>query len=385
MKRRGIGPFLPNLVLALAVISCDGGKGPGPEHEGGRKILPASEVHEGWYFGAGRTVMIEGTVNGDVYAAGGLVDVSGVVNGDLIVAGGEVSVSGTVTDDIRATGGNIRIGGKVGKNVTVAGGTVTIIRGAKIEGGLLAGCGNLQISGEVTKDVQAGAGSAVVSGTIGRNLNIEAEELTVLQGASIGGNVKARLADKERMSIADGTVRGKIDFENSEAKHASRILWYTPGMFWFKVLWAVWLLVLGLAFFMIFRKTFIAYATTVRRRTVVSALWGLAGLLLLPFVMAVLTVTIAGIPLMFLLFDIYLWLALLSQLSLALLLGDLIFRNIQETGWAPFWAFLVGLLILQALSFIPYLCALIAIVNLVLGFGALVVLLGEAWRARRAA
>lgn len=385
MKKQRVGVVVLNLLLALTVLSCDGGGGRREEHGGARKIIPASEVHEGWYFGAGEAVMIEGTVNGDVYAAGGVVDISGVVNGDVIAAGGEVNISGTVTDDVRAAGGNLRVAGRVGKNVTIGGGNVTIVRGARIEGGLLAGCGNLQISGEVKKDVQVSAQNIVVSGSIGRNLGVEGEKLTILPGARIAGNVNARLADKDGMVIADSTVAGRTEFVKSEAGETTRMLWQTPGMFWFKVLWSGWLLVLGMVFFALFRRTFIAYATTVRRRTILSGLWGLAGLVGIPLAMAVLILTIAGIPLMLLLFDVYLWLALFSQLSLALLLGELVFRNSQEVGWAPFWAFLVGLLIVRALSFIPYLGMLILIVGLVLGFGALVVLIGEAWLARRAA
>jgi hypothetical protein len=44
----------------------------------------------------------------------------------------------------------------------------------------------------------------------------------------------------------------------------------------------------------------------------------------------------------------------------------------------------VGLLIVQAFTFIPYVGWLIIVVGLILGFGAIELLLGEGWKAVRA-
>ncbi len=99
--------------------------------------------------------------------------------------------------------------------------------------------------------------------------------------------------------------------------------------------------------------------------------------------MLILAITIVGIPFAILILDLCFWLACLSQLSTALLVGDLIFRNRESAGWAPFWSFTVGLLIVQALTFIPIVGCLIVVVGLVLGFGALELILAEGYKAWR--
>ena len=94
------------LLFGLVAVSCNGW-----EHQQDRKTkrvsLGANEVHNGWYFGAGDEVVIEGTVNGDAYVAGGYVEIDGTINGDLLVAGGMVTINGKVTDHVRGAGGTI--------------------------------------------------------------------------------------------------------------------------------------------------------------------------------------------------------------------------------------------------------------------------------------
>jgi cytoskeletal protein CcmA (bactofilin family) len=371
-------------VLAVVLVSCTGREGVRYRDGTETVIVPASEVHDGWYFAAGPRVIIEGTINGDLYAAGGTLEISGTVNGDLLVAGGEVNVSGTVSDDIRAAGGTVRIEGKVGKNITVAGGNVSITRKAEVLGGVLAFCGNLQVSGSVGKDLMAFGEFTAVSGNVGGNVTVHGKEFATLPGSKIGGNVKAYLGDESRMKIAEGSVLGKAEFVSSPGRQPATILGYSAGMFWFKILWAVWLFLTGLLLFAAFRKIFVRYATLLRERTVSTILWGIAGLVVLPIIIVILALSIVGIPFAILVFDLCVWTVYLSQLSTGLFVGDLIFRNRESGGFGPFWAFTVGLLIVQAFTFIPYVGWLIIVVGLILGIGAIELLLGEGWKAVRA-
>ena len=369
------------VVVAFVLVSCnEGDKSQEPPET---TILPASAVHDGWYFAGAGKVIIEGTVNGDVYAAGGAVEISGTVNGDVLVAGGDVTVSGTVSDDIRAAGGSIRIDGKVGKNVTAAGGNISVGRRAEISGGVLAFGGSVQVSGSVTRDLMAFAGKMAISGNVGGDVSFHGDEFTTLEGAKVAGSVKVWLADETRMKIADGVVSGKVDFEKLSGEQPPTILGHSRGMFWFKILWTIWLFLTGLLLFAFFRKFFGKYSAVLRQRTLSTALWGIAGILLLPIAMVILAFTIVGIPFAILVLDLCFWLAYLSQLSTALLVGDLIFRNREAAGWAPFWSFAVGLLIVRVLSFIPVLGWLIVIVGLVLGFGALEQLIVEGYKSWR--
>jgi hypothetical protein len=256
-------------------------------------------------------------------------------------------------------------------------------RKAEVSGSVLAFAGNVQVSGSVAKDLMASAGTATVSGTVGGDVSFHGEEFTTLPGAKVAGSAKIRVGDESRMKIADGTVSGKVDFEKFVGKQTPTILGHSRGMFWFKILWTVWLFLTGLILFVFFRKVFGKYCAVLRQRTLSTVLWGIGGIVVLPIVMLILAITIIGIPFAIFIFDLCVWLAYLSQLSTALLVGDLIFRNRESAGWAPFWSFTVGLLIVQVLTFIPIVGSLIVITGLILGFGALERLIREGYKAWR--
>jgi cytoskeletal protein CcmA (bactofilin family) len=381
MTVKQLSRWLLIVAIACVLVSCSEGDNSRDVAE--TVIFPASEIHEGWYFAAGNKVIIAGTINGDVFVAGGIVEVSGTVNGDLLLAGGDVTVSGVITDDIRAAGGTVRIEGKVGKNITAAGGNVSVGRQAEVSGDVLAFCGSLQLSGRVAGDLMIYAGTAAVSGNIGGDVTVAGEEFAILPGAKVAGNVRVSLGDKSRMKITDGTVTGTVDFVKSVSKHPPTILGYSRELFWFKIFWTVWLFLTGLVLFAFFRKAFGKYRAVLRQRTVAALLWGIAGIVVLPMVIVILAVTIVGLPFAILLFDLCIWLTYLSQLSTAFLVGDLIFRKPESAGWGPFLSFAAGLLIVQLLSFIPFVSWLIVGAGLLLGFGALALLLGEGYKSWR--
>ncbi len=369
--------------LAFSMNSCNEGFY-SREKKMKRVLLPANEVHQGWYFAAGDQVVIEGTINGDAYVAGGFVEVDGTINGDLLVAGGMVTVGGTVSDDIRAVGGTLQFNGKVGKNVSAAGGSVTIAKSAAINGSVLAACGNLEVVGTISRGAKIAAGDAGVSGTIKGNVDFAGGRFTALPGAKIGGNIEARVREKEHVEITEGTVLGTVKILTAERGQIRRILGYHAWRFWSKILWACSLLLTGLALIFVFPKQLIGIGSTIGHRPGTTLLWGIGGLILIPISFGVLFITIIGIPLGLLLLAIFLWLCYLSQLSLGVLVGHRLLGTEKKKGWNLFWGFAVGVLIVQALTFIPYVRFLVVVAGLVFGIGAILLVLKSEVRLRPA-
>ncbi len=349
-----------------------------------RVVLAANEVHEGWYFAAGDQVVIEGTINGDAYVAGGIVEVEGTVNGDLLVAGGMVTVGGTVTDDIRAAGGTVRFSGKVGKNISVAGGSVIVAKSAHVSGNLLAACGNLEITGAIDKEARVASGDAGISGTIKGNVDFAGDYLSVPQGANLGGNLNARVTEKQNVKIAEGTVHGKVDVSLEEMRHAARILGYSAWRFWFKIVWACSLILAGLIAVFLFPTQIKKIGSTITQRLGETSIWGILGIIVIPIVSVVLCVTIIGIPVGVFALTIFLWMLYLSQLSLGVVLADRLFVLERKTGWNLFGAIAVGVILMQALTFIPYLGFLVNLAAVILGVGAILLIVREETRHFRA-
>jgi cytoskeletal protein CcmA (bactofilin family) len=359
------------VLLAVMAWGCSGDQ---RGSEGNRTIiLPAGETHDGWYFAAGQRVIINGTVNGDAYIAAGQVEINGVINGDLLVAGGDLEIGGNITDDLRAAGGNVRMNGSVGKNASVAGGNVTVRPTALIKGGLLTACGSLTQGGSVEKDLRAEVGEMEVTGSVGMNTDVAGGRLTVRRGATIGGNLTAILSQKDRSEIAEGAVKGSISLRQKE-EAPSRILGIPSGTFIFKAFWFGSLLVTGLVLFLLSRRTFADYGAAALNRFGMSLLWGLLVVIGTPIVALILCITLIGIPPGLILLALYLIVLYLSQLSAGLAAGMKLFGLNATSGWILYFAFVVGTLIYQGLSLIPVLGILLEIFVLLLGSGAIVLL-----------
>jgi hypothetical protein len=333
-------------------------------------VLPAGEVHEGWYFAGGDQVVIQGTINGDAYIAAATVDVEGTVNGDLIVAGGQVVVRGIVSDDVRAAGGSVRFSGEAGKNVTVVGGQVYLERGSRIDGGLLAAGGNVQIDGSIAKDVMVSAGDVGMAGSAGGNVSFTGGRFEAMQGASIGGSLTALVNEEGDVVVPDRVVGGKVDITTGRSEKERTVLGFGVFRFCFKVVWACGLVIIACILTFASPRLTASLGTTIASRPGATALWGFLGLVLVPIAILILCLTIIGIPIGLLLLTVYLWLLYVSELSLGVLVGKWIGGIEGKQGWALLWPVAAGTVIVQILLFIPYVRAVVIIASLVFGLGA---------------
>lgn len=370
--------------LGIGLPACRPSGDTGTPNDKKTTVLPAGEVHEGWYFAAGDRVVINGTVNGDAYIAGGSVEVNGTINGDLLAAGGNVRVAGKVTDDARVAGAAVEISGEVGKNVTAAGGTVSVGKSGVVGGGLLAAGGTVEVSGAVRKDLVLAGATAEITGTVDGNVRVAGDHIGIYRGAMIAGSLSVTSASKEKVRVDEGTVKGPVTFEEHKVHQGTTILGFRPFRFWLKLIWIGGLLLTGLVFYLLTRKGFADYTKIVKRQAGMGLLWGLAGVIGIPIVCIILFVTVIGLPLGLILLALYLILLYLSQLSLGVLAGDLLFKTEQKSGWIIFWAFAAGMVLFQILSFIPILGALLEIAALLLGSGAFILLIRKAYAPAQA-
>ena len=116
---------------------------------------------------AGTVVVEEGeTVNG-FRAFAGTVIVRGTVTGDLEAYGGNVVVAetGTVDGRVRAYGGSVHIAGQVNRNTVAYGGSITVAESGIVYGNFGAFGGTVTVAGTVSGDVNAVADTIVLADT----------------------------------------------------------------------------------------------------------------------------------------------------------------------------------------------------------------------------
>ena len=381
MKTRTMSIAAVLLFSILPAFSCRAPESQGDERR--RVVLPAGEVHEGWYFAAGDQVIVEGTINGDAYVAGGMVVIDGTINGQLYVAGGQVDVSGTVADRILAAGGMIRFTGKTGKSVTAAGGTVIVGKGATIGENFLAAGGNLQVNGTIDRDAKIGGGEVQITGGVNGSLDAAADRFTLYKGAKVSGNLNVTSNDTSKVKIADGTVLGKTTINMGAAEVKTHILGMSTGSFWLKIIFFLSLFATALVLAFVFPNQLASIGTTIISRPGTSALWGLIALIMVPIVVLLSFATVIGVPLGLFLLLLYFWFLYLSQLSLGVALAQRMLGISGKHGWSLFGAIALGLLIVLILTFVPYLRMLVYLAGAVVGVGALVMITRDECKAVR--
>ncbi len=367
------------LLFGLVAVSCNGW-----EHQQDRKtkrvFIGANEVHNGWYFGAGDEVVIEGTVNGDAYIAGGYVEIDGTINGDLLVAGGMVAINGKVSDHVRGAGGTIFVQGEVGKDVTVAGGTVRIGHNAAIAGYLLAAGGSLDISGTVAKEVRIASNDAAINGSINGDLEFAGNHLSVPAGGHVLGNLKAFVKEKDHVVISEGSVGGNVEITVKETKERTEFLGHSTWKLWLRFFWFLGLIFAGMVIVLLIPSKLRKVGTTIITRLGEAAIWGILTIIAAPVVVMILFITLVGIPAALFILTLFLWLLYLSQFALGIVIAEKLFRLEGKSRLAIFGALVVGMIIVEIAIVIPYLGVLVCLASCILGVGSVLLVAREMWQ-----
>jgi cytoskeletal protein CcmA (bactofilin family) len=361
------------------------------ETRGGQNVtIGANEVVEDDLYVAANTVTVEGTVRGDLVAAGGTVRVDGgTVEGDVISAGQTVIINGMVEDDVRIAGQALLVGedAQVEDDLIAAGYSLETEPGSTVGGELLYG-----------------GYQALVAGNVGENLRggMTAFELA----AEVGGNVNVdlRYESSSRGDIAPGAqIDGDVSYEQRPAEEVQPAQRGALAVLLESVRRFVVLLLIGLLLVWLAPRLVRGVADTLRSQPLLSLGWGVLDFLivgvlvfivlaatillaivfglvtlggLIPAIVSIGVLTDAVLVVAFLISISYLAPVVVSFLGGRMLLGQ--FQPNRASGRVL--PLVIGVLLYVILRAIPILGAVVALVVVLLGLGALSV---WAWRTVR--
>lgn len=309
--------------------------------------------------GGGATVVVgaDETVE-SVEAVAGTIVIRGSVTGDVSGAAGTIHVteSGRVDGSVEAAAGTVRIDGQVDGDVSAGAGTLDVTETARIGGDLDAGAGYISIDGQVDGDVTVGAETVVLgpNARVGGDVRYDAETLTRDPGATVEGRVV-----RETRGAGGANVVGSV-------------------------VGAVYELLANLLFGAILLFAFPDFSASVASRVGASPVRtggvGLLTLVGIPVVLVLVAITLVGIPLAIVgavAFAGAIWAGLVyGQYAVGVRALAAVDR---ENRWLALVAGLVGFALLGA---VPILGSLLELGALLLGLGALVLGLRDAYRRR---
>ncbi len=314
---------------------------------------------------AGNKIIIKGIIKGDVIVAGGSVDVSGNITEDLIIAAGEVSVTGNIGDDMRVASGTVIIEGNVEDDLISLAGETKVSDTGRIGGDLTSASGHLDMQGNVEGNVSASGDEVTIGGKIDGNVDINTEDLTVLPGAYISGNLEYRT--HERANIPEGTVGKDIRFieeqygdEDDSGSTLSSVIWW--------IISYMALLLIGLLGIAILPEGMRNISSKTSDAPGRAFLLGLAIMIVSMVVVVLLFITLIGIPLGIIILILVITCLYIARIITAIWIGNYLFAQTnREPGQMADLA--LGLFILLLLGEIPFIGGLIYLIATLIPVG----------------
>lgn len=411
--------LLAALVFAPAALAFDG-------RSGDRIVIAKGEViNEDLYLG-GREIIVDGTINGDLMAAAETVIINGTVTGDLWAGGSRVTINGEVGDDVFAGASVVTLGSKAKVADDFFGGAASVetAAGSQIGGDLLIGAFQGLVSGSVTDDLMVGSSRLRLEGKIGGDamLAVDSAEnasyygpmyfgpdrvamppvpagLTFGDAANVAGKLEytSPVAVSVPSSIAD-QVQHKLPPVDAKVSKEIRRSNGTTTAWLDAIRRIIALLLVGLVVARFAPAWILKPAAKLQSRPWVSLLVGVVGAAALPVVMITALIAVALIAVLFgaltlgnlagmvvalglpgwvlALLTVVVWLSYIPQAIIAYVLGRWILQRTRPAlTESIYWPLLLGLLILGVLMAIPVAGGILQSVVMVLGLGALLLLL----------
>jgi cytoskeletal protein CcmA (bactofilin family) len=341
--------------------------------------ISAGETVDDTLVAFGESVIVDGAVTGDLFAFARRVTVRGTVRGDIISGAQTVEVDGMVGGNIFSWAQSVAVRGPVEGNVYEFGQTVDVSGSSHVKGNAAMFGSVVTLDGTVGRDLRAFGDTVDVRGDVARNFVSAARRINLLPGARVGGDLRARVQNKDALSIADGaTVAGKTEVRLPEPRPSKY------GRFSFYLWEAIWLaaaFITGLVLFWLFpllrQTTFETLGALLKAGGI-----GFIACVAIPIAAIIIAITMIGLPIGLLALATWLLGLYLAKIVLAAFLGSALLRKQDET--APFpMSLLLGLVLIFVAVNLPYIGGVINVLLTLVGFGSLLMVFYQAsrWRA----
>lgn len=311
------------------------------------------------------TTRIDGDVDGDLIVWSRNVIVDGHVKGDVLCWAQMLRMNGTVDGNVRTLAQSASISGMVTKNLMMWAGQADVENKGAVGGTVTIGAGDSVLDGKIVGDVLGFGGNYEVNGTLGHNMMVHSDRLTLGSTAEIKGS--AKYEGNHEAEVDPGAKLGSpLDFVHNQ--HGPD---YTRARYYFHqtLLWGA-SFIFGLAVLFL-APGFFFDATDACKKVVPSIGFGVLFLFATPIVAILICFTIVGIAVGVSTVLLYAVAVYSTQVFVGGWLGEKILG--ASTGIAPAVGRLaLGLGILRVLRMVPYVKELVLLLVVIWGMGALV-------------
>lgn len=259
-------------------------------------------------------------------------------------------------------------GGVMARDLVKIGGSVVVEEGEVVKDAVAVG-GSVTVRGEVTNDAVAVGGSVMV------------EPGAIVRGSAVSVGGEVRQAED---AVIEGGITEVSGFIPEEVFGDIGRNW--PAVFaGMRIVTFIGFLALALVAIALFGGTFGAIAGEAMRHPLQNGLWGLLALVLIPPVLVLLAISIIGIPFIPLVIVLIVCDIVVGYIAMGLLIGERVASAFHKPDIGKVLAALIGLTLLWAVGWVPFLGWLVQVVAVLVGFGSTLVLLRGVMHRRQPA
>jgi cytoskeletal protein CcmA (bactofilin family) len=331
-------------------------------------------------FAAGDEVRLAVTATDDVAAAGGKVSVNGSTLDHVYLAGGDISLLNTTARDVFAAGGEIDLlSGQVLDDVVAAGGRVDLGPDANVAGDVVVSGGELRIESAVGGGLRAAGGRIYLDATVNGDVHLQGNQITLGPDARILGALTHR---GRSVQIDPGAqITGQVTALRPHPRPDFSPL--APLALWMSVSILFGLFLMAVIIAAAFPRLMNEAAASLRAQPLLMLALGVGLMILTPFAIVLLAITVIGLPLAFVVGAAFALLWPVAIVATAYAMGMFARARLRKETSAPstgarvLWAG-VAMIALIALGLIPLLGSVLWFLAWLFGMGAVVLRGGQA-------
>ncbi len=321
----------------------------------------------------GNVIDVKGTVTGNVCAFAQTVNVSGDIGGLLVIGAASSNIGAKSVQTVWAAGSNLFVSGNVSKNLILAGGTLDIDKNARVGKDVRVYGGNFMVRGEILGSIKGGVRKFTMAGKSGK-VKIKADKTHIESTAVISGDLDLTSTDEPKIDEG-AAITGDVSIRAIEPEGTEPFFFAFAPMLAFlvaaiKFVVLISKIIVGVLLIALFQKYVRRIADTLFKETWKSLGWGFLGVIVIPIAAIVLFGTLVGYPLGLLAIYMYSVLLYVSSIFIAVVIGEKIVQLFKKGAVSLYLSFIIGILILFIVGFIPVLNFLVRIFVVLFGFGA---------------
>jgi hypothetical protein len=176
-------------------------------------IIPEGDVFPDDLYAGAISVIVEGTLDGDLVAfAAEEVVINGTVTGSVTAIAPKVTVAGEITGSLRVSGNRLEVSGDVGGDLVAAVFGAALGPTSTVSGDVILWAWNASLLGEIGADLSGSQRNLDLAGSVGGDVDVSVTSLTVVDDLHVGGDLGYRSPNPAQgldLATVDGTVVDK--------------------------------------------------------------------------------------------------------------------------------------------------------------------------------